>query len=50
MDDSRWRPFSRPVFSPVSAKFETIYQVDAIRGIFLSTEIASFIGIKLRNS
>ena len=41
MDDSRWRPFSCPVFSPVSAKFETIYQVDAICSIFLSIETAS---------
>ena len=41
MDDSRWRPLSCPVFSPVSAKFETIYQVNAIRSILLSTETAS---------
>ena len=41
MDDSRWGPFSCTVFSPISAKFETVYQVDAIRSIFLSTETAS---------
>ena len=33
-------PYSCPVFSPVLAKFETIYHVDVIRSIFLSTEAA----------
>ena len=43
-DPVRWMiqdgvPYSCPVFSPVLAKFETIYHVDAIRSIFLSKEI-----------
>ena len=48
LDHVRWMikdgvPYSCPVFSPVLAKFGTIYHVDAIRSIFLFTETAIII-------